>query len=92
MYKNPVKTKIERLDTFIVYRANGAEFGRLDPEMTQRLFAEARARGLTPEALFLATIERGLEEERRRQRWRLPPSTLLAAEKPDLAEIVPITG
>jgi hypothetical protein len=91
VYKGAVKTKIESLDTFIVYNANGSEFGRLDPETTQRLFAEARARGVTPDALFLDTVRRGLEEERRRERWRLP-SMPPAAENGHLAEIIPITA
>jgi hypothetical protein len=91
VYYRGVKTKIETLDTYIVYRADGSEFGRLDPETTQLLFAEAQARGVTPDAFFLATIERGLEEERRRAKWGLAPNMPPAAEKDHLAEIVPIT-
>jgi hypothetical protein len=92
VYKGAVKIKIVPIDTFIVYNATGSEFGRLDPEMTQRLFAEAARAGLTPGALFLATIERGLETERRRKKWKLPQGIPPSAGNDPLAEIVSMTG
>jgi len=68
-----MRSKIVPLETFVVFNEDGTEFGRLYPETAQLFFAEAQARGLTPDALFLAMIDAGL-----------PP----AAEKDHLAEIV----
>jgi hypothetical protein len=76
-----MRSRIAPRKTFVLFHQDGTEFGRLDPEMTQRLLAEAQARGLSPAELFVATIAQGLESERRRKKRSLPSGVPPAAEK-----------